>query len=372
MMFSSRHAKTLAVIILVSILFYPIYIAQAASWLLVIKEYVLDLIGRIIGRILLSLLNNSIVGKILGAGRFGGPAFIQDWRNFLQGGQYRGEGIFRAMVGNITLGSGATACPYFRQSLTTAFNVKGLVPNFDPDKYRLDSLQPFKLSNKCTLPNNFNAANFRNDFTRGGWSTWDKLIQPQNNFYGVYGNSLAELEKQRGFEQGVDLHEGTAGSGFTGKRADCEGAGPNTTFQCVILGKVITPGQLFSDSTAATINSELDWLISSDELEEVLISVVSTITARLSAYAVNSALPGVSGPQYQIGDDDGSNAPDLAGQAQQECVDSCVANNCPASAITCEDADGDGLPEPETPPGCLMPGEPDPRDACVSDCQAQC
>ena len=175
----------LLLVIVGSLIFYPLYIVKAASgWLIVTKEFVLDLVGRVISRILMSVLSNTVVGKIKTSGRDGGPAFIQDWRNFLAEAQYRGEDITRATVADAAIGSGATICSYLKSPLTIAFGAGSILPNFNAFKYRIGSLQYYKERNRCTLPAGFNVNTFRNDFSAGGgWAAWDKLIQPQNNFF---------------------------------------------------------------------------------------------------------------------------------------------------------------------------------------------
>ena len=281
---TKTYLKFAAAVIIISVLFFlPLYyVRAAASIMYIIKEFALDVAARLLARNVLSHIENGVVGKILKAGREGGPAFIQDWRQFSQSAQYRGEDIFRAILAEAVNGSNAQVCQYMRSSLANIFGARS-ISGFNPNRYRVDSLQPFLLQNKCSLPSGFDINAFRKDFKKGGWEAWEKLIQPQNNFYGVFNNSLNELLKQRGFEEKIDITEGLAGQGNLGKRNNCEGEGQNK--KCVIMGLVITPGVVFSDSEKAVINRELDWLVSADELSEVIAGATYALLDRLENFA---------------------------------------------------------------------------------------
>ena len=73
-------------------------ITGIATTSLTVKEYVLDGIARIIARQLLSVATSGLIKKIQGGGRDGGPAFVQNCRNFQTDAQYRGENVFRSVL----------------------------------------------------------------------------------------------------------------------------------------------------------------------------------------------------------------------------------------------------------------------------------
>jgi len=287
---TKNYLKFAAAVIIISVLFFlPLYyVRAAASVMYIIKEFSLDVAARLLARNVLSHIENGIVGKILKAGREGGPAFIQDWRQFSQSAQYRGEDIFRAILAEAVNGSNAQVCQYMRPSLANIFGARS-ISGFNPNRYRVDSLQPFLLQNKCSLPLNFDINAFRRDFNNGGWEAWEKLIQPQNNFFGVFNNSLDELLKQRFFEEKIDTGEAIAGEGSLGKRDKCKGEGQNK--ECTIMGIIITPGTIFSDSQKAVINRELDWLVSADELSEVIAGATYALLDRLENFAAGKLSP---------------------------------------------------------------------------------
>ncbi len=280
----NHHLKTLLIIFILSFLIlYPLQIVRSASIAYILKEFGLDVAARIIARIFTSKLGNDITDFISKNGRDGGPNFIQHWRGFLSDSQYRGEDITRAVIGDaIDAGSG-TICSYLRSPLASIFNA-GKIPGFDASKYRVNSLQYYKLRNRCTLPAGFDVNLFRNDFSAGGgWAAWDQLIQPQNNIWGVVGDTQNELEQQRSFEQTTDSGEVQAGGGFTSKRSGdlgCELKGQNTS--CLVLGQVLTPADIFKDTIGKINTAEFDWLTGSDELSEVVTFAASWVTGRLN------------------------------------------------------------------------------------------
>lgn len=286
--------KTLASFIIISFLiFLPIQIVYSAGAVVyILKEFGLDLIARVLARTFLSTLMNNATEIISTAGRIPGtPTFVQDWRTFLEEAQYRGEDTTRAIIGGATAPEG-TICQYLKNSLASAFGASK-VDGFQPFRYRVDSLQYYSERNKCTLPIGFNVNTFRNDFSAGGgWAAWDKLIQPQNNFFGVYADSLDELARQRSFEEKTDQSE-AGPSGFTSTRSACVLGGGNTP--CLVLGQVLTPGQILKDTAAHLNLSELDWMTDSDELSEVLYDVGYNIGLAFNARLLDFATSKITG-----------------------------------------------------------------------------
>lgn len=314
----------------------------------------------------MSTMSNGVVKKILESGREidpstgkNGPAFVQDWRNFLEKAQYRGEDITRAIISDAISGNSATICPYLRGSLGSAFGTNQ-IPNFNATNFRVSSLQPYKIRNQCTMPAGFNANLFRNDFSAGGgWATWNQLILPQNNIYGVLGDSLAELSTQRGFEEKTDQTE-AGPKGYTSKRTGCSGSGANR--QCAILGKIITPADLFGESAAETIDSEFGWLFSADEIQEALISLASFVISKLNNLADTGDISG-SGT--------GEAPPPPIDGARQDCVEACIATYCQPQLPACiYETDPATLEQIPINSPC-DPIDSGPRNACIANCQAQ-
>ncbi|MBI2063827.1 MAG: hypothetical protein HYT65_02445 [Candidatus Yanofskybacteria bacterium] len=307
--------KTLASFIIIGFLvFLPIQAVNSAGAVVyVLKEFGLDLVARVIARTFLSTMTNAMSKFIGENGRDGLPNFVQDWRYFLEDAQYRGEDITRAIIGDAIDISSGTVCQYLRGSLGSAFGA-GKVPGFSPFNNRVDSLQYYKLRNRCTLPANFNVGLFRNDFSAGGgWAAWDKLIQPQNNFFGVYADSLDEVERQRSFEESRDRSEAEAGSGFTSKMSGDDGClirGGNSS--CLVLGSVLTPAKILEATGSQLNTSEFDFITGCDELSECIYNVLSSLTDRLSSF-----IDAKVGEAFEA---DTSRGDALMEKARQDCI----------------------------------------------------
>lgn len=335
---------------------FPFQIARGASAILyVLKEYGLDLVGRLIARDFFDAMSNALVEAISVGGRNEEAAFIGNWRSFVLGAQLRGETILRASVYDATLGQNPTICQYLRGDIAATFGIV-FYPDFSASQHKVDALQYYNIRNKCSLPAGLVVNNFRDDFNQGGWEAWKSLIKPENNFYGVYADTGRELARQRQLEEKIDTSEGVSGTGYTSKRS-------NST-DPLLLSNIITPGKLFSDTAQATIDRELDWLVSSDELEEVLVNVFRALRGRLLNFAAGAIGFGDLRIPPQEGVPSVTEAQNIA---QGDCVNQCVIANCPAALPTCQSPIGPGGVFSDA--NACSPRDPDPRDACVSSCK---
>ena len=392
-----------------------------------IKEYFQDPLVHCTARGFFSLASREVTKTIKKSGRNGGPAFIQNYRNFMTEGEYRGEDIFRQILGKTNVcgylqqgidgafqaqrqtTTGSPTCAYVSPSdtyecveevgkcnivlgscegdLSTVcttdyecpFAIEGppdyikppaegcssipvdlcsgnLVepcqeidrglcgksttatpaPQSNPfagNNIRTGSLDPFTLSGSCTMPRGWNLnAYLKNPSQNGGLQAFERMLQPQNNFTGLYLASLRELDSQRKLESEADKNEALAGRGYTGAREGCQSApktnaclekenaecdktcidsaveGPHpdpdeqscldechrqaqqfcktgpAQARCTFLGQVTTPADLLGATTANFIDSELSWFVSSDEIAELLIAATSYFTNKLTNY----------------------------------------------------------------------------------------
>lgn len=244
---------------------------------LVSKEYFRDVISRCIARQALSGLIGRVLTVMQTTGRDGGSVHVQNWRNFQTRAQYRGEAITRSMIYSASL------CPHIRTEVRSLFGATGATA-IPGQNTRVNNLDPFALRVNCSLPSNFNIDQFRqNPNANGGWEAFLRLAQPQNSLYGVYFESLREMDSQRQVEQSGDIYE-TLGHGFTGARGDgsvesCLTRGLNG--QCLVYRDIRTPGSILSATVENTIKSEFEWIVSSDELNELLVDVTDVLIARV-------------------------------------------------------------------------------------------
>lgn len=252
-----------------------------------IKETVLDVLARKLASEVLGRISSKVIQTINTKGRDGGAAFVLDWRQFVVGSSQRGENVFRAQLQYAI--DKNILCPGVKDALGTLFNSKNGKLALPQGKdigslgglLRAGNLESFQSRVKCTIP----AAiyeDFQKDFKKGGgWDTWLRIIQPQNNYYGLLELSLSELETQRAVEQKADEGE-TRSSGFLGKRDGCAGEGINA--QCVFFGETLTPAQILGSSAAKTIDSKFDFITSSDELSEIIIAVIQSAFSHLDSF----------------------------------------------------------------------------------------
>ncbi|MEK7604056.1 MAG: hypothetical protein AAB461_02970 [Patescibacteria group bacterium] len=243
------------------------------------KEYALDIVARCAAREILIAMGRNITNVARNGGRDGGPAWVRNWRNFQLDAQYRGEDVFRGVLSSTNL------CDYFGDDLKELFgatqqvDLKGL-------RTRVNDFDSFQLKAGCTLPKDFDFDEYKNDFSgNGGWEAWSRLLEPQNNFYGSLFQSLDEANKQRSVEESADLNEAAGGGGFTSIRGkdsidNCAITSPYSG-RCLVYKDVLTPGGIISGAVLGGIESELQWIAGTDELNEVVASGINIVLSRL-------------------------------------------------------------------------------------------
>lgn len=238
------------------------------------KEENLDVAARCIARQLFDGSITGMLGIVRTGGRDGAAAYVKDWRNFQANAEYRGEDIFRAILSNTQL------CNYMGQGIKNLFGVtsrRTIPPN---TQTRIGNLDPYQLRASCTMPSNFSITNYQRDFAgNGGWDAWSRMLEPQNNYYGALLMAQDEVAKQRNLESSADTNEAISGQGYTAKREACKTTG--NVPRCTVLGTVLTPGSTLSDAVNTTFQSELNWLANSDELNEVIASLIERFVNRL-------------------------------------------------------------------------------------------
>jgi len=296
--------KKLVVFLLIFTLGFsvPFYASRGAAY--IIKEFTLDLIARLLARSVLDGLTNGIIGQVLtmatgnfleGEGKPGQPSFVQDWKKFKAEAQRIGENQFRAQLRYVV--DNSILCANLKKPLSQVFqpNIVPLLPIGDVKlnaSLKQNTLLPFQTKIKCSIPDK-TLADFTKDFAKGGgWETWARILEPQNNLAGVLAISMEELNKQRGSQEEALLQEAAAGEGFKPGRkpGSCQGGGQDGS--CVFFGKTITPPKLLSEGATKWIDSNLEWLTSSDELSEVLSAILDAAINKLADFTAGKILDG--------------------------------------------------------------------------------
>ena len=317
--FKNSKAKLVILIFVFSFGFTaPFYISSGAGAIAYItKEFGLDLIARGIARKLLTDLGNQVIqqANTLGdGGKFDTASFVTNWKRFLANSQVIGENQFRAQL-NYSIQRGVL-CNDLKGPLALAFQA-GNVPFVnigDPDKnaeLKQNTLTTFQTKMRCTIPDQ-TREEFKKDFTKGGgWETWSRMLEPQNNLSGATLLSIEELQKQRASQENARQTEIVAGQGFKGVKDGCQGEGAAT--QCAFLGQTVTPANILGEVAAKSLTSNFDWLTNVDELSEIIVSMVSTIVKKTTSFSKDKGL--IIDEQDNV---PAQIAPDFSNDAQQD------------------------------------------------------
>ena len=225
-------------------------------------------------------MTNNILTVVRTGGRDGGPTYVTNWANFQTNSQYRGENIFRAEL------STANLCPYLSNDVKKSFGVdpKTKTP-LTGQNTRTDSLQPFSLSTSCTMPAGFTMQKYQQDFAgNGGWDTFARMLEPQNNIMGLTALSLQEAQKQRALAEQADVNQVLANNGYTGvsgvsKADSCQIMGP--TGMCLTYKDIKTTGNYLAQNVGATIGAQFAWLTSAQGLNTIISDATEVMLNRL-------------------------------------------------------------------------------------------
>lgn len=245
------------------------------------KEGAQDTIARCAAREILTAMGRNIMNTARTGGRDGGPAWVRNWRNFRLGAQYRGEDIFKAMLAS------TNTCEYFSNDIKDLFGANKKV-SLTKIKTRASNNDSYKVRAGCTLPSNFNFNAYKQDFSgNGGWEAWSRLLEPQNNVYGSLFMALDEQSAQRSIEEQADVDE-AGQTGFTAirGRTAADNCAVRSPYQegltnCLIYKDILTPSGVLSGAVVAGIETELQWVATTDEMNELIATGIEVLLNRL-------------------------------------------------------------------------------------------
>ncbi len=213
-----------------------------------------DCIRDVVAKIWLDYIVDETVKWIQGGGE---PGFVQNWDTFA-------KDAFNVGVGEVINDSSLSfLCSPFRAQVKLSF-----LP-----------VQSFKHQVSCTLDQiTGNIENFYNDFSNGGWLAYDRMWEPQNNYFGAYMMASDEALIRAMEKRNAALNEAVASKGFLGvKRCvsynnagvyDCVmNTCPDDNSACLEQCKraactgyeIVTPGDAVGTAVGKAITSDADW-----------------------------------------------------------------------------------------------------------------
>lgn len=270
-----------------------------------IYEFIIKPLVRKIAQSLANKLADKVYKQVNGTNNGTAPHFVLSWRNNLLESVGRGTDTFRSLQ------RGVAWCPNFKDNLLNAFGSTGYPAlngniNFAGGFGTLlnaPGSDPFDYVNKCTL-GDVNIDRFKADFTNGGWDAWNKLIEPQNNFYGAFINSLDQKLQQEGQEAQANDNQ-LKSKGFLPNRQDGqrgENGGPEGCAlgggggRCIVYGKILTPADVFGEATANQIDAKLKSFYSAQDLTDIVgglfLAITRGVLGRLTSLLNANALFG--------------------------------------------------------------------------------
>ena len=151
-----------------------------------------------------------------------------------------------------------------------------------------------------------------------GWDTWSALTQPQNNIYGAWFLATEERERLEAEEAEAKNQEATVSGGYQNQvvcsqddvtkcKLKCAEQGPPSpaclkTCEKSSLGICLeawtkTTGSEIHASIEKAIGADIDWIVSADEISELLGAFISGITQRLISGFYTYQAPSTTPPR---------------------------------------------------------------------------
>lgn len=241
--------------------------SAAADTTLSTKEIALDAVVFALKEGMIAAMTQSIIDWI-NSGFEGGPSFVTNLDQFL------GEVADNTALDFIEGTDLGFICSPFELEIRLGLALQR---------------QPFRERIRCSLGDAAdNIDGFFNDFTQGGWETWFRIhAQSQNNPYGAYGQSLAELDARINARQDEELAYLNFGEGFFSKR-ECvqyeeQNPGEEGDPTCAVY-EIVTPGTQINQQLGEVLGSGFEQLELADEINEV----VNALIAQLAQQAMTS------------------------------------------------------------------------------------
>jgi cysteine-rich repeat protein len=145
-----------------------------------------------------------------------------------------------------------------------------------------------------------------------GWDTWSALTQPQNNLYGAYLLATEERARLETEQSQAKQQEATVSGGYqnqaictkddvTACKSKCAEQGPpspeclkrceKSSIGICIEQQTKTTGSEIHAAIEKAIGADIDWIVSADEISELLGAFITGITQRLISGFYNYQTP---------------------------------------------------------------------------------
>ena len=300
---------------------------SASDWFYANKEFALDPISRQLSSLFLKMFSNNVIKAISGLGTEQGknsPVFVLNWKQFLGEASDIGLNQFRSQL-KYSINNNLV-CDNLKDPLNQVFNSTNAadapIGNLSRELLQ-GSLNLFQSNVKCSVPKVV-VDEFNKDFKKGGgWETWVRLLEPQNNLAGTLALSLEEMSKQQGAQANARQSETVAGQGFTGAKGACRGSGK--TAECDFLGKTLTPAKVFGEGAAQWLDQKGQWFVGSDEIFEVITAIIGGALGKLTNFADQATGLDISGATKKLTDDFDKETDSL--KKQQDANDAAAGSN---------------------------------------------
>jgi len=250
------------------------------------KESILDLAARVFARSLLRAFIDNVTYWIRTGDWRGGSYIIKNWKEYL-----KEETNFELL--------------HFLKDL----NLEWLCEPFAPQvKIALSWPEAAKFSFKqrveCGLWDvlegwQVTIEDFYNDFRKGNWQAYVKVnMEPQNTFYGSYMIGFDKKYERMGDKAEAKRSQAISSLGYKAHLKLPPGAcdqsclshcRENTDYGeeycrhecCPDIEEISTPGSSIHDTIQKTMGIDIDWLISADEIDEVIIAIIGALMDRI-------------------------------------------------------------------------------------------
>lgn len=266
-----------------------------------IKEAALDLIARVVTKVILDTLTNTIIAWIQGGGGEN-VGFVGNLeQEFRREADIRGGQFLNQLAG-------VNLCGDIGISLQLTLRTGG------------GSLNRRLACSVTDIVANVN--DFFRDFSRGGWPAFIRIsMEPQNNPYGAFwiavdAKAEAEFGGRKALERNLLQNIGFQGVRTSDKRCqserligplppgdkeDIQDNGDGTYSYCYTETRVKTPGHLVADILSKATNNTFDYSDTADEINEALVNIANALISKL----ITSVTDGIFSPNLRESGDTG-------------------------------------------------------------------